>query len=322
VPQPTSVAEWQQALPRQELTLDSGLHAKAEAALTEWDDAAIAVIDAKVGAVRVLLSKGHATGSEPLAQRHGATGVALHPGSTIKPLTALFAMSQDKLKATTRHRCAGAVTHAGQTLRCHGSHGMLDLRQALVLSDNAYFYEVAKDLDHDALRKAFEQFGLGSAIELAPGQAGGTGSVPRATETITPVMAIGHGQLEVTPLQLARAYAALATGALPAATLVRRSSPPAASLGALGQGATELRPMLRAVVTDEKGTGHVAEGAAAISGKTGSAEETHDGKPRSLGWFAGWFPADSPRLAFAVRLRGGTGRKAAQVAHRLFGKAP
>ena len=92
-----------------------------------------------------------------------------------------------------------------------------------------------------------------------------------------------------------------------------------------GLSASKLRPIqrgLRAVVQEQGGPGFraVRLDAVEIAGKTGTAE-TGRGK-QSHAWFAGYAPADNPRVAFVVVLEhgGSGGVKAGPVAKSLLEK--
>ena len=80
-----------------------------------------------------------------------------------------------------------------------------------------------------------------------------------------------------------------------------------------------MREGLRRVVDDPRGTAYQAARltSVAIAGKTGTAETGNSGGDHA--WFAGYAPADAPRLAFVVVLEhaGGEGAQAAGLAKKL-----
>ncbi len=141
--------------------------------------------------------------------------------------------------------------------------------------------------------------------------------------------------MTVTPLEIARFYAAIANGGyLLTPRLVRdaiddgppeRRVPAAASLSDSGRveglhAATleAVREGLRRVVEDERGTAHQARlTSVAIAGKTGTAET--GGTLGDHAWFAGYAPAEAPRVAFVVVLEhaGTEGAAAAALAKKL-----
>ena len=140
--------------------------------------------------------------------------------------------------------------------------------------------------------------------------------------------------MTVTPLQIARMMAAIANGG----ELVRphvvttggatrigdpdgRSAIPhtaAQPTGALSENLERVREGLERVVAHPRGTGYktVRMPQIAIAGKTGTAEVQGKG---DHAWFAGYVPAERPRIAFAVVLEhAGTGGKVAGPVARQF----
>ncbi len=149
-------------------------------------------------------------------------------------------------------------------------------------------------------------------------------------------LSVGQGVITVTPLEVARFYAAIGNGGYLVTPRLMRDAidvappsqrevaTPAFSESDRVQGlhpATleAVREGLRRVVDDERGTAHQAARLAsvAIAGKTGTAET---GDPEGdHAWFAGYAPADKPRLAFVVVLEhaGSQGAAAAGLAKKL-----
>ena len=277
----------------------------------------------------VLTDPGH-----PLFDR--TIQMALPPGSVFKTLAAVALLEtghldpqeafacRGYLKTPDRHRCAVYVRHGI-------GHGDVTLADALAQSCNVYFFHHAGKLDPAALVAWSRRMGFGrtTGVDL-PGEA--TGTVP-SPETIrkleghdwrvgdTQAMAIGQGSLTATPLQIVRMMAAVANGGQlvtphvvkdvvrsgdaaarsDADDSLRRAPPqPIAGLGASTLSA--IREGLDRVVADPKGTAHgsVCLDSISIAGKTGTAS-VGDGLAEHA-WFAGYVPADKPRLAMVVVL--------------------
>ncbi|MBW3541190.1 MAG: hypothetical protein KY476_13055, partial [Planctomycetes bacterium] len=148
-------------------------------------------------------------------------------------------------------------------------------------------------------------------------------------------LAIGQSRLTTTPLQVARLMAAIGgDGRLVTPHVVRgfaqpqtadsseqswpvREAAPIAGLSA--ETLRRVREGLERVVADPRGTGYkqVRLKEVAIAGKTGTAE-VGPGR-RDHAWFAGYVPADRPKVAFAVVLEhgGSGGSDAGPLARRL-----
>lgn len=146
------------------------------------------------------------------------------PGSTYKLIVAAAALEEGVITPSTAIHCNGSFTLGNRTYRCwnkHG-HGSVNLHRAMVQSCDVYFYTVGKMLGVDKIAQYAKRFGLGEAtgIELAHER---KGLVPtkewklarmkepwRLGETIS--ISIGQGFNLTTPVQLVRAYSALANG--------------------------------------------------------------------------------------------------------------
>lgn len=266
----------------------------------------------------------------PLFDR--AVRMAIPPGSVFKPLVALALLESGAIDPQAAFRCQGFWEDPDR-LRCmlfrqHGiGHGDVTLAEALVQSCNVYFFEHAIALGAAPLVSWSDKFGFGatSGIELPDEAAGQLPAVEQLRELRElQSMAIGQGELTATPLQIARMYAAIANGGYLLTPRITRDgtdsgsryhstsgSPLSESARIAGLTPTALatvREALRRVVDDPNGTAYatVRLTSVAIAGKTGTAE-TGSGQ-QDHAWFAGYVPAESPRVAFVVVLEhGGSG---------------
>ena len=175
-------------------------------------------------------------------------------------------------------------------------------------SCNVTFYGLSEALGPGAIATMARRGGLG----LAPGWL----RTPRGAAASVG-FGIGEGTaLAVTPLQLAGFVGAIAVGG-PA--MLPAWEPTAATGKALAPEPelARLRAGMRAAVVNgsarNAGTGRVD-----VAGKTGTATYT-DGSNRTYGWFVGYAPAVSPRLAIAVFEKQSTGfGDAAKLARQVF----
>jgi penicillin-binding protein A len=250
------------------------------------------------------------------------------PGSTFKLVVAAAALEAGvRPDATYPDPVALELPQTTATIRnfgrgtCHGG-SPITLTQAMVVSCNTTFGQIGLDLGDEALRDQAEAFGFNARIlddlpspitsrfptELNPPQ--------------TAQAAIGQFDVRSTPLQMALVAAAIANnGVLMRPHLVRevlddrgsevvRFSPepfaPAGRPNAQAvsqQTARELRDMLVQAVASGTGRAAAIPGVQ-VAGKTGTAEAS-DAAPTV--WFAGFAPADNPRVAVAVILEDGGG---------------
>ncbi|MGH8974782.1 MAG: penicillin-binding transpeptidase domain-containing protein, partial [Acidimicrobiia bacterium] len=235
----------------------------------------------------------------PLVNRALASLYA--PGSTFKPVTALAGLAAGAVTPATAVIDGGSYAVGGRVFRnAQGrSYGRVDLARALAVSSDVYFYALGHRLhegDGDGpLQAAARRLGFGAAtgIDLGPEAAGrvpgpewrraasqrGLFPDPRWYPGDSVNLAIGQGDLLVTPLQLAVAYAGLAEGGprpRPHVTAGAPGGPPAGEVLGAGR-ADAVVAGLRAAVTSPEGTAaHAFEGFSVpgveVWGKTGTAQ--------------------------------------------------
>jgi penicillin-binding protein 2 len=253
---------------------------------------------------------------DPLVHRAIAGQYPL--GSVFKAVTATAALEEGVITPRSFLTCDGVLDPARpDRFRCHiflnygYGHGTIPLRTAIQKSCNVYFYRLAQRLSglggrfdlgrgRDVLVAWARRMGLGGKTGLAlPGEAAGRLDVrdPRN-------LAVGQGELLVTPIQAAQLYGLVATdGRMPPLRLIREKAPeagtPRPGLDLNPAWMRTLRDAFEAVVNEPGGTGyrHVRTPEVHIAGKTGTAEA---GRGEDHAWFAGFAPADRPRVAFAV----------------------
>ncbi len=284
--------------------------------------------------------------------------MTLPPGSVFKTVSAVALLESGKIDPDARISCQGYLDrpdrHRCYIFRHYGvGHGEINLNEAITRSCNVYFYTAARKLGPNPLVEWSRRFGFGqpTGVDL-PGERRGHLPAP-TTRNRGPIstvsqhreppwypgdtlgLAIGQSRLTVTPLQIARMMAAVANdGYLVTPHLLRRIDSARRTIDGESSrhqfprhripGLTEatlqrVREGLRNVVENPRGTGfkHVRLQGIAIAGKTGTAE-VGGGRPDHA-WFAGYAPADNPRVAFVVVLEhsGAGGRTAGPVAKQL-----
>ena len=274
---------------------------------------------------------------------HRAAQMAVPPGSVFKPISAVALLESRKVDPDARFECRGYLSRPDR-FRCliftqQGvGHGPTDLATALARSCNVYFFHYADVIGPQSIVEWARRFGIGrpTGIDLSS-ESSGNLPEPKAVAGWhagdTRSLAIGQSSLTVTPLQIARMMAAVANGGyLVTPFVARKSGPqladdensPASSrrqpIPDLSEGTlARIRSAFAQTVSDPAGTGHktVRLAEIAIAGKTGTAE-VGGGKPDHA-WFAGYAPADRPRIAFAVVLEhaGSGGKAAGPVARQL-----
>lgn len=332
------------------LTLDGRAQAAVERILDGWSPpgpgaplrAAVVVLDPRSGDILAMASRPQFDPLRPPVGP-GAPGAAwaplvnravapYPPGSVFKPVVAAAALETGAVAPGEPFECSGSYTIGGQTFTDPrpGGHGRITLAGALAQSCNITFIRIGYErLGTDRMLATARRFGFGAPVGIGlREEAGGFLPAPRYGGEVAQ-LAFGQGLL-VTPLQVARAYAALVRdGLLPPVGLVDavlgpdgtplRRGPRAPAVPALApEVARQIARDLEGV-TDPDGTGTGRNAWVpgwGSAGKTGSAEVVTPDGLVVHSWFAGWTPLRDPRLVIAVLIEeGGAG---GQGAARLF----
>lgn len=276
-------------------------------------------------------------------------------GSTIKPLSTLAALDAGVASEDSGYYCTGKWTGFGSAYAqwCwdHDGHGAIDLRNGIVYSCDTVFYEIGKALyesedSKEGLQETFRKWGLGkkTGIDL-PGES--EGRVPdaewkwnyfssysdsdrtwRGGDTTN--LAIGQGDILVTPLQMACVYAGLARNGEIWRPHVLKSVDSRTGDGSVVDYKPErietveedaerlafIDDALQGVIYEEDPAqaAHFSNLPVKVAGKTGSAEKSGEA---ATGWFCAYAPADDPKyVVAAVVEQGGFGASSALYAVR------
>lgn len=354
------------------LTLDAELQRLAERAVAIHPAAAVAVVEIHSGRVLALVSKpsfdpnvmtGHLTRAEekflnndPRKPFIDKTLRAQYPpGSTYKFVSALAALEDGLGHEDESITCNGSYARSGTRFNCTASHGKLDLFGAIQHSCNIYFWTLAERVGIDRLAEVANQYGFGARTGLGL-NGDSPGRVPTRTwyeqrtrfkigYTIN--SATGQGDVEVTVMQLAMAYAALGNGGtLFVPQIVDRI------VRADGETVIQYQPQIQRqiptpprfldvwkqgmwkVVNEPGGSAYeyAHSDVVSISGKTGTAQvraKKADRESKAIGswhpsynhaWFAGWAPSEAPEVAIVVLIEHGSwgGRAAGPVAKQIL----
>ena len=277
------------------------------------------------------------------------------PGSIVKPFMAVAALNEDVIASDTEIRSTGALTipnpyHPDKptVFRDWRAHGWTDMREAIAVSSDVYFYAIGGGLyqEHgydeqeglgiERIEKYMRKFGFGTptGIEL-DGELDGVIPSPRWKEKIfgedwllgnTYHTSIGQFGFQVTPLQAVRATAALANGGKllePRLTLVGGEKIVSSRIENIS--AKNFEVALEGMRMTVNGGG-TASGLnltdLSIAAKTGTAEV---GSPitHMHAWVIGFFPYEEPKYAFAVvmeRAPKGTATGGVRVMRGFFDK--
>jgi penicillin-binding protein 2 len=288
----------------------------------------------------------------PLSNR--ATQGLYPTGSTFKLITATAALQGGLITPDTTLFDGGSLKVGGVTFENAGgvSHGALALRQALTVSSDVFFYRLGLEAngagDGLLVQEWAHRLGLGqrTGIDL-PQELPGVVPTPRWRNRLfrkqildrpwTPGdninLAVGQGDLQADPLQMAVAYAAIANGGriltprigqriedAGGRALQQLQAPATRRLGVKPEYRQAILDGLRAAASAPGGTSSsVFKGfPIAVAGKTGTAEKGLDRADQS--WYVALAPYPSPKYVVAVTDEaGGFGAEtAAPMARRIL----
>ena len=244
-------------------------------------------------------------GVDPSFRRNRAVTDVVEPGSTIKAFTISAALESGKWKPHTPvDTTPGTFTLAdGRVIRDVHNKGMLDVTGVITHSSNVGAAKIGLTLTRDHMYDVDHRFGFGEVTGSGfPGESPGLlpmakswGPVEQAT------IAYGYG-LNVTPLQLANAYTAIANnGRLRSPTFVKGAQNPDTAV-IDPTIAANIRAMLETVVTPEGSGLKAAITNYRVAGKTGTSRAASGGgyDNRHISLFVGMVPASNPRLVGVV----------------------
>ncbi|PIP20177.1 MAG: penicillin-binding protein 2 [Candidatus Omnitrophica bacterium CG23_combo_of_CG06-09_8_20_14_all_40_11] len=257
-------------------------------------------------------------------------------GSVFKLVVATAALETGKISLSTAFYCPGSIYIGKQKFSCWDTHNQQNLIGAITHSCNVFFYRTGLLVGAQNIYDYALKFGFShpTAIDL-PYEA--SGFVPSPLwkkiyrlrnwfEGDTANLAIGQGELLVTPLQITRMMAIFANrGTLVTPYIVKAINGQgvanfkrrAVTLSLKESTINYIRQGLRSVVSDAHGTADLlSDLPVSVAGKTGTAQVAH-GQPH--GWFVGFFPYQAPKFVICVFLEhGGSGYTSSIVAKQII----
>ena len=346
-----------------QLTIDLDLQLKAEEVLRDKKGGAIIAMDPRTGAIRAMASKPtfdlnffsqefkpekefnrlFYSSSKPLLNR---ALNAYDPGSIWKVITALAGLETGKFPYDVLLETKPCITYGSQCFREHNDlgFGTIGYVDALKVSSNTFFYQVGYGVGVDAINKISKQFGFsqftGIELSLQENQGliassewarkgrgwGEAGKTPWIPEDIAS-MSIGQFVVQVTPLQIARAYAAIAndgylvTPHVSIAKSKKLMKEKPVLIDIKSENLKVIKRGLEEVVRNGTGSSinYGSQNLPTISGKTGTAEDANGGRDHA--WFVCYSPSEKSELvvvAFAENTPGGGSVHALPMARKVL----
>jgi penicillin-binding protein 2 len=331
------------------LTIDNDLQVAAEEAL-EGKNGAIVAMDPRTGEILAMVSRptfdpqsfsvrvsrdqwGKLVTDENHPLMNKAIQAQLAPGSTFKIIMATAGL-QEGIAQDLHVNCTGGGTFYGRYFKCwiaarHQSHGAVDIVKGIYQSCDVFFYTLGEKLGIDRIAKYATALGMGqkTGIDLPQEVSGVMPSEPWkirnfkqkwfAGETIS--VSIGQGAVAATPIQMARAFAAIASGGrmvrphvtnptdLPPGIVPAQSVPDETSIPIDPKNWEIITDAMAQVVSPVGTAGASAIKGVDMAGKTGSAQTVSNmlkakmsasdkAKYKDNGWFVGVEPRRNPEI--------------------------
>jgi cell division protein FtsI (penicillin-binding protein 3) len=319
--EPVSIVESDRAEPGDDLrlTLDAAIQERTEAVLSEVGQAfspkgaTALVLDPRTGAILSLANwprvDANDIGSAPAwARQNRAVASSYEPGSTFKPFTISGALEEGIIEPETRLEVPLSIQVADRVVgEAHESgNGNLSVSDILARSSNVGTVMIGLKLGAERFDKWVRRFGFGSPTDVGlPGEAGGIILDPdEYSGSSLGNMPIGQG-LAVTPMQMAKAYTAIANGGVEREPFVVAGEEKPGRRVLSRKTADRVSKMLEGVFEAGGTAAAAAVEGYTLAGKTGTAEKPD---PELGGYsdykffssFVGYAPARNPRLLIAV----------------------
>lgn len=252
-------------------------------------------------------------------RRNRAINDFYEPGSTFKAVLAAAALEHGVVRPEEMVFCENGAMPVGKwVIHDHHRHGWLSIAESIAVSSNIAAAKIGEKLGRERFHQFLVDLGFGKPTGLdLPAEVGGM-LRPLANWSRINLVTTSFGQgIAVTPLQMARAFAAIANGGQVVQPYVGLRATSASGERLWEHQPTILRRVMKPetarmvtamleMVTEEGGTGTKAQIAGVrVAGKTGTSQKIEPGTGRyssdkRVASFVGFLPADQPRLVIMV----------------------
>lgn len=313
------------------LTIDEGLQhileKNLDEAIAHWQAASATAImmNPYTGEILAMASRptfnpNNPGASEASDRRNRAITDGYEPGSTFKIIAGVAALEEGIVKPDTKFDCtAGFIEVSGRRIRDarRHIHRVLTFTEAIQVSSNVGTVKIAQSLGRDTMYEYIKRFGFGqrTGIDLI-GEISGTVRPPERWSGVSlGFISIGY-EILVTPLQVLRAYSAIANGGFlvrpyvvseirsPDGEVLHKTIPEAQRI--ISENTARVFREILKTVTEERGTAlKAAVDGNQVAGKTGTAQlidpkTNRYSNEKHVSSFVGFVPADNPKIAMIV----------------------
>lgn len=262
--------------------------------------------------------------TQNLPMLNRAIGAKYHPGSVFKPIEALGALEENIIDENSTYEDTGVIKIGDYSFnnwlwtKNGSTDGMVNVIKALKRSNDIFFYKLGEDMGVDRIKTWATKFGLGetTGIEL-PGEV--SGLIPddqwkrdnagdRWYLGDTYHLAIGQGDLTVTPLQINQETNIIATGGQKCQmSILRDKKVVCSTVKAKDKNWQLVKEGMKEACKSGGTAWPLFNFKTPIACKTGTAE-LGDGTNDTHAWLTAFAPADNPQISITVIVeRGGEG---------------
>ncbi len=242
---------------------------------------------------------------KPQLTRNRAVTDMFEPGSTAKPFTVISALEKGIVKPNTLISTGPGKLKVGRNWVRDGRNlGTVTVTKILQKSSNVGVSKLALALKDDDFLEVYYRLGFGVDTGSGfPGESTGKFSIrPNWTEFEKATMAYGYS-FQVTPLQLAQAYAVIGSGGIKRPVSFLKLDKPISEERVFSERVADQVIAMMETVVEEGGTATEAElESYRTAGKTGTARKAIKGGygDEYLSFFAGISPVSDPKIAMVV----------------------
>lgn len=245
------------------------------------------------------------TDLQPDHMRNRAVTDTFEPGSTMKPFTVAAGLLVGKYTTESKFNTnPGSLQVRDKKITDHENLGVIDLGTIITKSSNVGAAKIALSLERTQLPAFFTQMGFGQSTQSKfPGESSGRMHPPSQWNPVEiATMSYGYG-ITVTALQLAHAYATLASGGVDRpVSFVKVDGDVVGKRVLDAKIAQALMPMMESVVTEDGTALRAAVPGYRVAGKTGTAHKASKGgySDQYMSTFVGLAPASHPKIVLVV----------------------
>lgn len=282
------------------------------------------VMNAKTGEIIAMVNlpsyNPNARGSAPAEyRRNRAVTDVVEPGSTMKAVTIAAALTSGKWKPESKvDTSPGTWSFYGHTFHDTHNHGVIDVTHVITLSSNIGAAKIGGSLPRADMYAMFHALGFGEVTGSGfPGESTGLLPIPKDWGPVEQAtISFGYG-LNVTPLQIVRAYGAIADGGVLHTPTFVKGGGDAGTQVVDPRIAKQVLAMLQTVVSKEGTAPTAAVPNYIVGGKTGTSHQASGGgySNRYVSLFTGVVPISDPELVATVVIHGAGSNEAGLITY-------